>query len=151
MSSTKPVFVLVPGAWHKSDCFKWLVPEVESAGYHTISLDKVSTGDDAPVETTCSDDVQAIRKHIGALVDEGRDVVVVGHSYGGVVASCAAHGLSKAARLQQGNKGGVIGLILIAAILARGGDSVAVTLGGGPEPWQVLGHNSKGVCIGMHQ
>lgn len=49
------------------------------------------------------------------LADEGRDLVVVGHSYGGVVTSCAVERLSKDARVKEGKTGGVIKVVYISA------------------------------------
>jgi pimeloyl-ACP methyl ester carboxylesterase len=72
------------------------------------------------------------------LADEGRDLVVVGHSYGGVVTSCAVEGLSKDARSKEGKTGGVIKVIYISAFALDKGQSMLGMLGGNYLPWMKI-------------
>ena len=60
------------------------------------------------------------------LEHETRDVIIVMHSYSGVPGSVAVKGLSKGERKADGKDTGVIGLIYIAALLAKGGDGKSI-------------------------
>lgn len=50
------------------------------------------------------------------LIEDGKDIVVLMHSYGGMYGSQAVQGLSKKEREQAGKKGGVIALIYVSAV-----------------------------------
>jgi pimeloyl-ACP methyl ester carboxylesterase len=81
------------------------------------------------------DDVASLREVLVKLADDGQDLVVVGHSYGGVVASCAVEGLSKSARAKEGTAGGVIKVVYLAAFAIDKGQSLLGMLGGNYLPW----------------
>lgn len=68
---------------------------------------------------TMEEDVTAVRKAINALMDAGKDVVVVMHSYGGIPGSAAVRGLEKT-----GAKAGVIRLVYVASFALREGEAI---------------------------
>jgi pimeloyl-ACP methyl ester carboxylesterase len=71
-------------------------------------------------------DIEQIRAVLQKLVTEqNRDVVLVGHSYGGTPAIYGASGLWKHQREAAGQAGGVIKIALIASSLTLPGGSVA--------------------------
>ncbi|KAJ5282005.1 hypothetical protein N7478_007377 [Penicillium angulare] len=96
-----------------------------------------STGAEPPSKEL-PDDVASLRDVLVKLADEGRDLVVVAHSYGGVVASCAVDGLSKQAREKDGKSGGVIKVIYLAAFALDKGQSLLGMLGGNFLPWMKI-------------
>lgn len=57
-----------------------------------------------------------------ALADQGKDVVVLMHSYGGVPGSAALEGLGKTARVEKGEKGGVARLVYVCSFALREGE-----------------------------
>ncbi|KAL8861957.1 MAG: hypothetical protein Q9178_001827 [Gyalolechia marmorata] len=130
--STKPVFVLVPGGAQNPSHYAYLQHLLLSEGYGVLSalLPTIGTGASVTVE----DDTEYIRSRmlLPVLDIEHRDVIMVSHSYSGMPASAAAHGLSKTERAAEGKTTSVLGQIFIAAILARGGDGkdVVATFGG---------------------
>ncbi|WIY06673.1 alpha/beta fold hydrolase [Amycolatopsis mongoliensis] len=83
-------FLLVHGAWHSGRCWDRVVPRLESAGHRVLAPSLTGYGDRAHLLSpevglgTHVDDVA------GLLGDE-HDVVLVGHSYAGMVISGAAH------------------------------------------------------------
>jgi len=81
---TKPSIVLVHGAFADATCWQHVIPLLERQGYYVTAVQN-------PL-TSLEDDVATTRRVIDA--QEGR-VVVVGHSYGGVVMSGAAAGSDK--------------------------------------------------------
>jgi pimeloyl-ACP methyl ester carboxylesterase len=136
--STKPTFVFVPGAWHQPSAFKPSLDLLTSAGYEVeaVSLPSVGTVERGePATTSFQPDVDAIRKAILSHIDQGKDVIVVMHSYGGIPGSHAVQGLSKDERQAAGKKGSVVKLIYIAAMLWKAGTAVWEGVEEGVNPW----------------
>ncbi|KAL8868162.1 MAG: hypothetical protein Q9174_005170, partial [Haloplaca sp. 1 TL-2023] len=121
-NSSKPVFVLVPGAAQTPSHYAYLQHLLLREGYGTLSalLPSVGTGDKVTVE----DDTEYIRSRmlLPVLDNENHDVILISYSYGGLPASAAAKGLGKSDRAAEGKTTSVLGQIFIAAILAKGGD-----------------------------
>lgn len=135
MSQVKPHIALVPGAWHSPVHYQELLDLFEKAGYPTSSIQLPSVDSAHPNSESVAGDVAAIReKLLLPLINEGKDVVLIMHSYGGCPGGAAAKGLSKAER----KNGGIIGLVFIAAFLAREGDSLLSALGGKFDPWVII-------------
>jgi hypothetical protein len=65
------------------------------------------------------------------IADEGKDIVLVMHSYGGIPATESAHGLAKKDREAAGKKGGIVALLYVAALLVQPVMSLGSTLGAG--------------------
>lgn len=130
--SPKPVFVLVPGAALTPSHYAYLQHLLLSEGYGVLSamLPTVGTGANVTVE----DDTEYIRSRmlLPVLDLENHDVIMISHSYSSMPASAAARGLGKTDRAAEGKTTSVLGQILIAGILARGGDGkdVVATFGG---------------------
>lgn len=135
---SKPTIVVVPGAWQKPVAFEKLVKLLEQAGYPTVFVPLPTVGDlDAPL-ADLNDDVEAVRKALVPLVDEGKEVVMIGHSAGGISMSGATEGLDVASRKAQGKQGGVARCIFMAAFVLPKGQSLLGVLGGQPLPWMVI-------------
>lgn len=120
--SSKPVFVLVPGASETPSHFAYLQHLLLSQGYGVLSALLPTVGTSAPV--TAEDDAEYIRSRmlLPVLDIEKHDVIIISHSYGGMPGSAAARGLGKADRAAEGKTTSVLGQIFIASILPRGGD-----------------------------
>lgn len=135
MSQEKPYIALVPGAWHSPVHYQELLNLFEKAGYPTKSIQLPSVGSADPNKESVAGDAAAIRENLLLpLIDNGKDVVLVMHSYGGCPGAAAAKGLSKVER----KNNGVIGLVFVAAFLAREGDSLLSALGGKFDPWVII-------------
>jgi alpha-beta hydrolase superfamily lysophospholipase len=85
--SHKPTLVLVPGAWHHTDTWDKIASAMEVRKYKCVRVALPSTLSNA--SATFSEDIKAVRNSIVAETTQGRDVVVVVHSYGGAVSSRA--------------------------------------------------------------
>ena len=137
MSSPKPTFVLVPGAFHTGTCYSLLVPHLEKAGYstHSVTLPSIDNG-----EITLSDDIEYLRESIllPLFDSETPDVVLVVHSYGGYPGSGAMKGLSKKEREMDGQKGGIVGVIYVTAMVPKVGMRPVDGIGGSLRPWHHL-------------
>ncbi|KAI1209569.1 alpha/beta-hydrolase [Annulohypoxylon truncatum] len=116
---SKPVFVLLHGAWHGPQCWSTLISELNKENYSAIAPALPSSGSSPPTPNW-SGDVEIIRKTVSDLVQE-YDVVVVAHSFSGMTAGTALEGLDKQATTSKGLKGGVVRLIYITAFLVPEG------------------------------
>src|SRR3954466_3674259 len=79
--AVKPTIVLVHGAFADASNFEYVIPLLLNDGYHVVAVEN-------PV-SSLSDDIAPTKRLIDA---QKGPVVVVGHSYGGVVISAAASG-----------------------------------------------------------
>ncbi len=117
----KPTIVLVHGAWHDSSCWDATREELTKHSYPSVVVKLPSVGSNPPVASH-HEDTAAVRKELErVIVSEGKEVVLVMHSYGGIPGSEAVTGLEKAARKE---KGGVIHALFIAAFLVPKGNSL---------------------------
>lgn len=137
MATFKPIFVIVPGGWHPSSCYEVLAAHLKSANFTTLIASLPSLNSAQPLTATCTKDAEAIRQVLLPLIDEGKEVVLVNHSYGGIPGSGAAHGLSKVSRSKAGKDGGIIGIVYITSFVVPEGVSL-VNFGGGEHPPYVL-------------
>ncbi|USP80760.1 uncharacterized protein yc1106_08034 [Curvularia clavata] len=121
-NQTKPQIVLVPGAAHGPECMVPLMTKLHALGYTTHCEKMASVGNPNP-PADLSEDIAILRREVEDAIAEGNDVVVIPHSWGGIVASNALRSLSKTEREAQGQKGGVIRIGYIASFLLPEGAS----------------------------
>ena len=121
-STENPTVLLVHGACHNASCWDSTRAELKKLSYPTEAVQLKSSGN--PV-TTHLEDTTIIRKVLESLIlSEGKAVILVMHSYGGVAGSNAVHGLEAAARQEKNEKGGIINCLFIAALLVPKGKSL---------------------------
>lgn len=132
MASTRPFFVIIPGASQSPSHYAYLSHLLNLAGYPTFSAILPSLG--ATTEVTAQDDTDYIRNRmlLPILDHSKRDIIMIMHSYSGMPGSAAAAGLSKTERAAEGKTTSVIGQIFITAMLIKGGDGIDIlgALGG---------------------
>lgn len=114
----KPTLIFVPGIWEGPFVFDDVSKRLQSYGYSTAYAPLLSTGHASPGNPTLLDDVQHIRGVIEPLVEEGREIVLVCHSAGGVLGAAAVKDLSLKNRGEDGKKGGISKLVFLSAGLA---------------------------------
>ncbi|KAI1365675.1 Alpha/beta hydrolase fold-1 [Xylaria arbuscula] len=128
MSAKKPVLVFCPGAWCDPGYFKFTTDILTKAGWTCLAVSLPSVGselrpkDAPPITHGLQTDAQAVRDVIIPQLNAGHNVVVVCHSYGGVVTAEAVKGLDAASRGP--NATAVIRLIYVAAIVLDVGGKV---------------------------
>jgi pimeloyl-ACP methyl ester carboxylesterase len=80
-------YVLIPGACHGAWCYDDLVERLRAAGHEVHALTLAGLGaDDSPVGVNLQTHIDEVVPVVGGL----DDVVLVGHSYGGMVVSGVA-------------------------------------------------------------
>lgn len=134
MATEKPVFVFAPGAWHDPGCFSLVQDKLHAQGYDTRGVTYPSVGAEPPTKGL-ADDAAALRAEIEALADKGRQVIVVVHSYGGLVGAEAVPNLGFKQRRAAGKAGGVTLLVYVTAFVTPKGASILSMLGGKPLGW----------------
>lgn len=124
-----PTVLLVPGAWYPPSTLDPLREHLTSKGIASAAIGLPSIGAD-PATKTLDDDIAHLRSEILTLIDAGSEVILAAHSYGGIVASGAAEGLTRTERQQQGQKGGVVLILYMAAFALPKGTSLLQAFGG---------------------
>ncbi|KAI1325710.1 Alpha/beta hydrolase fold-1 [Xylariaceae sp. FL0255] len=132
-----PLIFLVPGGCHVPWCFEHIRRALEDRGFDTDSSPLITVGND-DVTMGLVEDAAHIRSVLKSLVESGREVVVVAHSYGGIVASNAVDGaLGVNQRRKTSDRGGILSILYLAALVLPPGISLKQALG--PEranpPW----------------
>ncbi|KAL8289958.1 hypothetical protein RB597_001552 [Gaeumannomyces tritici] len=130
-------FHLTPGAWHGPWAFDLVRAELEAQGYTTSASTNPSVGTTDPNEAFYAD-VANLRADVGRLVDAGKEVVLVGHSYGGAIIGSAVEGLGAHQRKAAGKKGGIVSQIWMTAFVLDVGGSLGAGVGPTlPEWWSL--------------
>ncbi|KAF3920787.1 hypothetical protein ABW20_dc0105499 [Dactylellina cionopaga] len=115
--SDPPTLVFVPGAWHKPTCYGKIIKLLQEHQLKCISVTLPSTTGNP--DATFKDDLDAAQRAIAGETSQGRNVVVIAHSYGGMVGNSAVKGftrpLNEIATSATSANGHVVGLVLIAS------------------------------------
>ncbi|OLF09581.1 alpha/beta hydrolase [Actinophytocola xanthii] len=120
-TSPRPTLVLVHGAWHGAWCWSPLASALRKRGIETRAVELTSHGTDPAVVGDLRSDTELVRETVRAVPGP---VVLLGHSYGGVVVTEAAEGLDTVSRL-----------VYLAAFVPDKGDTMRSLTGGGDAPW----------------
>jgi alpha-beta hydrolase superfamily lysophospholipase len=129
----KPTFVIVHGAWHSPSHFAHLIAQLQKLDYPAVAAKLPSVGSVSPLLQSVIQDTDSIKESfLNPLLEDGKDVILVTHSYGGVPGCAAVKGLSKAQRKNEGQRGGVIGIICISSYLVKEAPSMGGESGNWP-------------------
>ncbi|KAJ4407287.1 hypothetical protein N0V82_009956 [Gnomoniopsis sp. IMI 355080] len=147
--ATLPTLLLVPGAFGTPDGYEKLVPYLEKAGFSTHPGPHPNCNPTDPSTATSEKDIISLRDQVilPLLDKEQKNVVIVAHSYGGVVAGAAAKGLDKTSRQAQGKNSAVVGLIYVAGNITLEGESLLQAVGGEYPPFIKRDKPSKGLAL----
>lgn len=135
--SDPPVILLVPGAFGTPAGYEKLLPYLKGAGLSTHPGPYPSCNPSDPATATCPNDIASLRDNIllPLLEEEQKNIVIIAHSYGGVVVGGAAKGLDKHTRTSQGKIASVIGLIYVAGNITLENESLHHAVGGAYPPF----------------
>ncbi|CEJ58261.1 hypothetical protein PMG11_06925 [Penicillium brasilianum] len=133
--SSGPTLIFIPGSWHRPICYDPVIKLLEPQ-YNCVAVPLPSTAHNP--EASFKDDLDVTRDAISVETSNGRDVVVIAHSYGGMVGNSAIKGFTKPQDSDNSQSGYVIGLILIASGFTLTGLSFMDPFFGRPPPaWRV--------------
>lgn len=124
-----PTIIFVHGAWHTAETWNKVIPRLEAQNYRCAAVRLASTlGNPA---ATLGDDVAVLQTAIREHTSQGRNVLLVAHSYGGGVASSAVRGFTKpAGEAPDSGTGHVVGLVLITTVFIPTGQHFSATIAG---------------------
>ncbi|KAH6876380.1 Alpha/beta hydrolase fold-1 [Thelonectria olida] len=134
MTVSRPTIVFAPGAWHTADCFDLARNALHARGWSTEAVDYPSVGAEPPTKGL-HDDAAALRNTLTRLCDAGKEIILVVHSYGGLVGANAVEGLGYRQRRNEAKVGGVIMFVYMAAFVTPLGKSIKEMLSGQFLPW----------------
>jgi pimeloyl-ACP methyl ester carboxylesterase len=129
--------MFIHGSWHSPKHFGPVRAIFEAKGYPTEHPRLPTFGPKpAPPIVSVEDDVRVVQELLTELIDEqGKDVIVVLHSYGGFVGTQAVLAVwGKKAREARGLPGGVVHLLYICAFVLPLGASIATPYDGDVSP-----------------
>ena len=132
--ATKPVLIFTPGAWHTVEFFSEAFSKLEPLGYRCVGHSLLAVGHE-PAVKDLQPDIDATHKLVSDEADAGNDVVMVPHSWSGIVVSASLDGLGKVERQKEGKKGGVIRIAYMSAFIPPEGVSLIDALGGVIPEW----------------
>ncbi|KAJ5108983.1 hypothetical protein N7456_005658 [Penicillium angulare] len=138
-----PIFILIPGAFHTGETFERLHNLLEEKGHESQVISKPSTG--GPKENGLHADIQHTKSIIEKLVLANRKVIVVNHSYAGLVGASAVEGLGYKQRVRRGEPGGVIMVVWMGSFVAMKGKSL-FDLFGNRWPERIKPNYDTGYC-----
>lgn len=87
--SSKPTFIFVPGAWHSPEYFNDIREYLTKQGYSSAGVTTPGPNSNPPLDSM-KPDVDAVVSVVTPILDQGEDVVLVVHSYGGTVGTQAS-------------------------------------------------------------
>lgn len=127
MASPKPAILIVTGAYTLPVVWEPFVNSLTEAGFETRCPRLPMNGDSRPPTKTFADDVHTIGSAAQDLKNAGHKIIVLSHSYGGVVATEAITE-DLYYRPENPAKGGVAHLLFVAAFTPLKGQSLGTCL-----------------------
>lgn len=110
-TTTKPTILLIHGAWHTPATWNPLRSALDSSSYPTLPSSN-------SLVSSHHNDIAIIRHELERLIlSESKQVILVCHSYGGMVGSGAVTGLEAYRRKAEEKKGGVVHCLFLCAFL----------------------------------
>lgn len=99
------VLVIVPGSFAPTVLYDDWIADLAKNDVRAVIVDLPSVGPREGPARTMTDDTNEITRVVEGLLDQGDEVVLLTHSYGGIPASQSLETLSHKARQKQGKKG----------------------------------------------
>ncbi|KAH7308527.1 Alpha/beta hydrolase fold-1 [Stachybotrys elegans] len=140
MACSTPSVLIVPGSFSSGEFYYPLRDAIMAQGFEAkaINLPTVKINpNDTRTPPPMYADADLVAAEVEKLADEGKDVIVVAHSYGGVPMTQGAAGLGKATRAKEGKKGGITTLAYMTAFLPELGQAAIEILSDVP-PGQAI-------------
>jgi len=138
-ATTRPTVALIPDAWHSPIHYLELTHRISQGGHSVVTQRLPSCDSNIPKSQSITTDAAFIRSNVLLpQIDNGEEMVLIMHSYGGCPGSMAADGLSVSERRKIGKPGGIIGMIMICGFVIRAGQTLRTMLPGDKfQPWVI--------------
>lgn len=126
----EPTVVIIPGSFSPAYFYDKIVGQLRDNGIEAAAYDLPSASRTPPQPAaTLTDDAAFFHDVAQKIADQGKDVVFVTHSYGGVVGTEASKGLTKAERKAAGKEGGLVRIVYVTSVVPPVGKSLADVMG----------------------
>ncbi|CZR46528.1 uncharacterized protein FPRO_11977 [Fusarium proliferatum ET1] len=124
LAAARPALVIVPGNFSLSRFWRAIQRPVEDKGY-SVEVVPLQSSHEEKIDPApgLADDVKVAQSVLNKQIDRRKDVVMLMHSYGGMVGTEATRGLSRKEREKAGLGGGITRMVFLAAIFAPPGKS----------------------------
>lgn len=138
---SQPSIVLIPGSFGVPEFYQDVIQAMAEADIqlHALHLPSVGLAPNVGregVPPNMYDDAVFIAKEITKLADDGKEVILVAHSYGGIPATECIQGLAKQERQRQGKVGGLVRIAYISALVPELGKTAMDILADIPQSTQ---------------
>lgn len=90
-ATNKPTLILIPAAFTKASVYDDVKGRLSKLGYDVVSVDLPSLGNSHVDRTP---DIKVVQKALGPRLGQGKDVILVGNSYGATVICDALYVIS---------------------------------------------------------
>ena len=121
--STKPTILIGPGSFSPASIYHDLTSGLKANRFEVFIYDLPSASRKPSQQAaTLAEDAMFFNGVLTSLCDAGKDVIILGHSYGGMVISECARGLTT----KHGGRGRVVGLVYMTALVPLEGQSLGV-------------------------
>ncbi|KAF4816112.1 hypothetical protein CGCSCA5_v006827 [Colletotrichum siamense] len=134
---SKPIVILVHGAWHSPAHYREFLDILEKKGYPCVCPSLPSGRNPSP-ENPPEADVRCIREAIQEVADQGKEIIGIAHSYGGIIATEAFAGFGVKTRAAEGKAGGVKWLVYCCAFIMEGNETMYDIAPPELLPWQTV-------------
>jgi pimeloyl-ACP methyl ester carboxylesterase len=134
MTQSLPHVVIVHGAWHNPAHYVLLATSLEKRGF-SVSCPLHPTCIAGNVSSTFTDDSASLQEHIKDKL-KSSDIVVIAHSYGGMVTAEGLRGLDNGHRKKSvSGPGKIIGLLFVTCFIPGENERLIDIFGGKHPPW----------------
>lgn len=114
MTFEKPIIVIVPGAFLKPHNYRLIIEPLRAQGYEVQAVPLAVAGDTVDANLDQYDDARVLLAELVPKLDDGKEAVLISHSYGSRVVAASIEGQTVTERKAKGLKGGVKAVINIA-------------------------------------
>lgn len=123
-TTTLPTIVLVHGAWHTPPIYQSYIDALKAEGFTVYCPRLPSCSAASPPNASLPEDTACVRDIVKPLVEAGKRVLMLLHSYGGAVGTDAVEGLAFSTRKASDQPGGVIHLLYLCAYILPPGSTI---------------------------
>jgi pimeloyl-ACP methyl ester carboxylesterase len=111
----KPCVLMSCGIFSQAICFDDSKQRLEAAGFDVVLVSTHPSLGPNSAGKTVWDDARALQEQMSPQISEGREFIIIGHSYGGYPGFVATQGWTVSERRAVGKKGGVRAVVFFTA------------------------------------